>query len=488
MPEITPEPSGSPDLPPATDNETSLLANLALQGSPDDMLRLCRQIARPVLFKALRYLDDRAEAESAALQIMHRVCSSLADLARPEDFDSWLNGIILSSCRQIISRQTSRGMILSLAEEIVLNDAEDESRLPLDRGLTADERRFVLSVISRMPLRQRECVVLSYLDGLDVAQTAGLMGINEKGVTRYLTLARAHVREELLNLPSGISADAVRALTGLPVAALLAQALYEELASVTPQDEAWIEQAVWSCVGLGLPTATQADEGSATPAAAAETVQFAADSIPEVPAVPNAEVPESAAGPIPEAPASPAADEPAAPTPEAPAPETPQQDPAKTRRSLIKVPGGDRRLLLVGSLVLILIIFGIAWLSGAIPGLQSPLGPAAQKPAGSYSGYIVFAGGSTSDDVNPNQAIVFAETEDGPMIPLAWWITTAGGSQELASGDSVYAIIPNAEQLGLEGEFTIYYRMQDSQGALYLLQRNFYIQGMYDMTEEPPGS
>jgi RNA polymerase sigma factor (sigma-70 family) len=60
-----------------------------------------------------------------------------------------------------------------------------------------DIRPEVLAAVSRLSVRQRAVIVLTYWDDLDSASIAALMGISQGSVKRHLARARTHLREAL---------------------------------------------------------------------------------------------------------------------------------------------------------------------------------------------------------------------------------------------------------------------------------------------------
>lgn len=58
-------------------------------------------------------------------------------------------------------------------------------------------RPEVLAAVSRLSVRQRAVIVLTYWDDLDTAAVAALLDISEGSVKRHLARARSHLKEAL---------------------------------------------------------------------------------------------------------------------------------------------------------------------------------------------------------------------------------------------------------------------------------------------------
>ncbi len=73
-----------------------------------------------------------------------------------------------------------------------------EQTTPLPEAIGTDvPRPEVLEAVSRLSLRQRAVIVLTYWNDLGPASVAGLLGISEGAVRRHLARARALLKEYL---------------------------------------------------------------------------------------------------------------------------------------------------------------------------------------------------------------------------------------------------------------------------------------------------
>ena len=96
------------------------------------------------------------------------------------------------------------------------------------------------------------------------------------------------------------------------------------------------------------------------------------------------------------------------------------------------------------------------------------------------SGRIDFTGGEYyrgTTRVNPKQATLLSEGEDGELSVQEWWITEAGSDATLYGGEGHDAedALRLLKESGINGEYDLYYRVADKSGRLYRLKGNFYI-------------
>ena len=93
---------------------------------------------------------------------------------------------------------------------------------------------------------------------------------------------------------------------------------------------------------------------------------------------------------------------------------------------------------------------------------------------------IVFSGGNESaTQINPREAVAYADSDHGEMTALYWWIESEG-----EGGDTVFAgrgsvvekELARLYDEGKDGDYTLYFKMEDAAGDTYTLTRQFTIQ------------
>ena len=92
-----------------------------------------------------------------------------------------------------------------------------------------------------------------------------------------------------------------------------------------------------------------------------------------------------------------------------------------------------------------------------------------------FSGGIDYGGHTVY--VNPRHAQPLTVSEGGSVTAMHWWITAAGSSDILYQGDGgiVDDALLHLLESGADGEYMLYFRLEDSMRTSYRLSSNFYI-------------
>ncbi|MFT3689075.1 RNA polymerase sigma factor [Paenirhodobacter sp.] len=170
-------------------------ALLGLYGNGDrGAARLLTERFAPLAFRvAQRMLNDRAEAEDVAQEAMLRLWK-IAPGWRPGEakVSTWLYRVVTNLATDRLRRR--RGVGLDEAPEV-----EDDALSALDRMIETDRARALELALAQLPARQRQAVVLRYLEGMSNPEIAEAM---ETGVEAVESLT-ARGKRRLAALLSG---------------------------------------------------------------------------------------------------------------------------------------------------------------------------------------------------------------------------------------------------------------------------------------------
>ena len=185
-----------------TDNEKryeeiEALAKKAIEGDNDALYKLCEEQARSILFRAKYMLGNEMDAEDVAQNVLLRVCENIRDLRKPKAFNAWLSRIVVNETRRYMAARAKRGQVEDI-DDFMEELAEDDAQLlPGEYVEDASVHDAIMEIVSRLPVRQREAIILHYYDELKVTEVARAMGIPHQSASRYLSLARKKLRAEL---------------------------------------------------------------------------------------------------------------------------------------------------------------------------------------------------------------------------------------------------------------------------------------------------
>ena len=181
--------------------ELETLVERATQGDKKALCELCEEIAKGVLFQATHILGNQSNGEDVAQEVLLRVCESIRSLRNPKAFKGWLARIIINEKNRYLAKNSKQTSVLNIDDylENILEDKEDF--LPHECAENKEMRKVVMEVISSLPIRQREAVMLHYYDGLSVTEVAEVMEVTTQSVSKSLAIARQKLRREFENQP-----------------------------------------------------------------------------------------------------------------------------------------------------------------------------------------------------------------------------------------------------------------------------------------------
>jgi RNA polymerase sigma-70 factor (ECF subfamily) len=156
-----------------------------------DFTGLVREHQAMVFSIALRYLNDRGQAEEVAQDVFLQLFRNLPGLASPEHVRNWLRKVAAH-------RAIDCGRRRMVAPEVELDQVREPSveDTPEDPMLRESLRKLVAS----LPERSRMLVILRYQEELEPGEIAAVLGIPERTVRTQLWRTVAHLREKAARL------------------------------------------------------------------------------------------------------------------------------------------------------------------------------------------------------------------------------------------------------------------------------------------------
>lgn len=186
-----------------SDNHFTVDVNADLHASETDTLQvLFEDHYLSILRTAFLILGSREDAEDLAQEAFVRVLASLRRIQNPELAPAYLRTTLLNLCRGRIRRRTIFERKSDLMRAYIRSTQECDAGLsPSEQQVEAIIATDALSAaILRLPLRQRECIVLRYFTGLSELETASAMGISRGSAKTHHFRALAALRQTMEDL------------------------------------------------------------------------------------------------------------------------------------------------------------------------------------------------------------------------------------------------------------------------------------------------
>ena len=154
------------------------------------LARLCSRMLGDAL------LAEDATQEAALVAFLH-----LDRLEHAGQFASWLNGIGLNICRQMLRRRARDAWSWeALVGGSAVREPVDPRPDPAEAAERRDLQQRIRYAVAALPPGQRAAVMLFYLRGLSYAETAAELGIGAGAVRTRLHKARAALNQALQTL------------------------------------------------------------------------------------------------------------------------------------------------------------------------------------------------------------------------------------------------------------------------------------------------
>jgi RNA polymerase sigma-70 factor (ECF subfamily) len=165
---------------------SELVADSTLAESPEALARKYG----PLVFKAAyRVLGDAALAEDVQQDVFLGLIES-----RPRGVDSWPAYLSASAARaaiDVLRRQRRWWRLLPL---LWSSSASTTTESPELIGMEHEQAKQLRNALAQLPRREAQCFSLRYLQGMEIGEIAGALGLSENNTN--VTLHRARRRLE----------------------------------------------------------------------------------------------------------------------------------------------------------------------------------------------------------------------------------------------------------------------------------------------------
>ena len=145
---------------------------------------------------AIRLTGDADAAEEVMQEALLKASRSWQSFAGRSTFRTWLYQVVVNAFRDHRTARASAGRDGKggpLPEEVVDQRALD----PAVQSSAAEQGEQIAALVSALPPRQREVLVLHAYEGLTAAEIAAVLGIEESNARANLHFARQRLKQLL---------------------------------------------------------------------------------------------------------------------------------------------------------------------------------------------------------------------------------------------------------------------------------------------------
>jgi len=218
------------------------LVEKAIHGDKEALISLCESISKNVYFRAHCKLQDHIDAEDATQEILIRVCTGITDLKNPKAFGKWLNTIIINETNRYFKKRSRHSKVLNIDDYREVLPEENEEFLPQEYIFKKEARSAVMEIISRLPERQMESIMLYYYEGLSVKEAAEVMGVSPQRASECLSLARDTIKNELHK--QAAESSMARSVATLPIGVVLSNVLQQQAEFTATMNHTGIQETL----------------------------------------------------------------------------------------------------------------------------------------------------------------------------------------------------------------------------------------------------
>jgi len=207
-------------------SDTELARQYARTGSEEAFAEIARRHGATVYRACLRILGDRHAAEDASQAVFLVLVDRRRSLPRVRNLGAWLHGVARRIA--LMSRRTSARRTRNEEEAGMLRNC-DGTGAGSDRDAAME---LLDGELSRLPARQREAVVLRYLEDRSVEESARIAGCPAGTLGRRASDGLAGLRRRLASRGAVLSAGVLGALLTEEAARTVPETLLPALLAV----------------------------------------------------------------------------------------------------------------------------------------------------------------------------------------------------------------------------------------------------------------
>ena len=157
---------------------------------------LVRDFRGKALALAYRYVNDKSAASDVAQEAFLKAHRALPKFRGESKISTWFYTILVREAKRYNQRQKRKSQILNI---FALRNKVDLPSTPkqVENLERHDLRREIIKALKNLSTNQRDVVILIYMQGMSVDETAKILGKANGTIKSHLNRALQKLREEL---------------------------------------------------------------------------------------------------------------------------------------------------------------------------------------------------------------------------------------------------------------------------------------------------
>ena len=193
-------------------------------------------------FYCFKYLKSKSEAEEVAQDAFFALYRNISNLNDPKLFVAYFSRILFNTCYNRSKNRKNINNTMSFSVDDYTETLPEE-RMDFLPEATMNHMEFkdeISQLIDELPNKQREVMLLHYLNELTQSEIAAVLDVKPSVVGNRLFHAKASLKKKLEK--RNLKSPALTSIAPIPLAPLITQALRDEMASIATPD---IESRMW---------------------------------------------------------------------------------------------------------------------------------------------------------------------------------------------------------------------------------------------------
>ena len=174
------------------EDELSNLIGAFLGGGTETFEKIARLITADIVNITYRYVGNVEDAKDICQEVLLKIYKQLKSFRGASKVSTWIYRITVNSSIDFLRRRKKN---VSLEEAITKSDNSADKML--EHIENKDIHQRVKESLKKLPLRQKNVIILKHYEGLKIKEISKVLGCSESSVKTHLTRAVKNLKKEM---------------------------------------------------------------------------------------------------------------------------------------------------------------------------------------------------------------------------------------------------------------------------------------------------